>query len=200
MKATLEIEVNLKRKQKGDKPRLLMCSYALHLNYTLGNEPELEQYILKRDRLTAPNRDFPFEVIERGGQKYYLMETWERYYDEQGREIYIFRESYEKNVMISILYIERKDEPTIRVEMDTDGRVEFYTLKDGIQGHFPDRAYLNGRLDMWDDDEAGGRYEEFESLYEHGTAVEFDEYGNDKVIEFTDGEPGIAINEYIYTK
>lgn len=182
--------------------RILVCkkkSFYPNYPFRQGNEPSMNAFLLKREQFTAGNRDFHYEEMEQDGKKYYLLESCETYYDEKGREIYEFRESFERKVMISILYIEHEGFPTIRVEISTDGLVEFYTLVDGIQGDFPDRRYVNGKLDIWDDDNAGDIEPEFHS-HEQGISLKKDEYGNDLLIDFSEVGGGFTTYEYVYER
>ena len=187
---------------KQKPPRILACKkkrFLPDLHYRQGNEPEMNEFILKRDQFSAANKDFPYEELEQDGKIYYLLESLETYYDEKGREIYEFRESLEKKVMTSILYIEHEGFPTIRVEINTEGWVEFYTLVDGVQGDFPDRRYLNGKLEIWDDDNAGVVEPEFH-FHEQGISLKKDEYGNDLLVDFSNVRGGYMTYEYVYAK
>ncbi len=183
-------------------PHYSMCkkkSFYPDFPFRQGNEPGTIEFLLKREQFTAGNKDFHYEEMEQDGKKYYLLESCETYYDEKGREIYEFRESFEKKVMTSILYIEHEGFPTIRIEISTDGLVEFYTLVDGIQGDFPDRRYVNGKLDIWDDDNAGVIEPEFHN-HERGKSLKKDEYGNDLLVDFSEVGGGYTTYEYTYAE
>ena len=187
---------------KNETPRIFVCKkkrFYPDFHFRQGNEPKMNEFILKRERFTAANKDFPYEEMERDGKKYYLLESWETYYDEKGREIYEFREAFEKKVMTSILYIEHEGFPTIRVEIGTDGVVDFYTLVDGVQGDIPDRRYVNGKLDIWEDENAGVIEPEFHNL-ERGKSLKKDEYGNDLLVDFSELGGGYMTYEYIYER
>ena len=186
------------RKKKA--PRIVQCvrkRYYPFFDFTLGYEPQSEDYIIKRDRITAQNRDFPFETLERNGKKFYLGEIRDSFFDANGREITVFRESLEQKIMTSIVYIDRPGLPSYRVEIRTDGQVDFYELIDSIQGDFPNISYKNGRLTLWDEDEGGRIYSEFHE-HEHLKLIEQDEWGNMTFGEFTDGEQGFQVQEYTY--
>lgn len=187
---------------KKNQPRILVRkkkSFYPDFPFRQGNEPEMNKFLHKREQFTAVNKDFPYEEMEQDGTKYYLLESWETYYDEKGREIYVFRESFEQKVMTSILYIEHKGYPTIRVEINTDGCVEFYTLVDGVQGDFPDRRYVNGKLSIWDDANAGVVEPEFH-CHEQGKSLKKDEYGNDLLVDCSEVGGGYTTYEYTYAK
>ncbi len=183
-------------------PRITRCikkRYYSELDFTWGNEPTQDDYILKRNRLTSPNKDFPFEAITYNGKKYYLGEIYDTYYDKQGREIYQFYESREQNKMTSMVYIDRPGLPTYKVEISTDGQVGFYELVDGIQGDFPNISFKDGRLDQWDEFAGGSVEEEFHKL-EHGTPIEKDEHGNIVFEEFGYGLQSYMKYEYTYAE
>lgn len=187
---------------KNETPRILVCkkkSFYPDYPFRQGNEPSMNAFLLKREQFTAANIGFPYEEMEQDGKKYYLLESCETYYDEKGREIYEFKESFEKKVMTSILYIEHAGFPTIRVEIGTDGVVDFYTLVDGVQGDFPDRRYVNGKLDIWEDENAGVIEPEFHNL-ERGKSLKKDEYGNDLLVDFSELGGGYMTYEYIYER
>jgi len=187
---------------KRKHPRISMCKkkcFYPDFPFRQGNEPSMNEFLLRREQFTAANKGFPYEEMEQDGKKYYLLESCETYYDEKGREIYEFKESFEKKVMTSILYIEHEGYPTIRVEISTDGLVEFYTLVNGVQGDFPDKRYVNGKLDIWDDDNAGVEEPEFH-CHDQGKSMKKDEYGNDLLVDFSELGGGYTTYEYVYER
>ena len=183
-------------------PRIVRCikkRYYSKIDFIWGNEPNKKDFILKRNRLTSPNKDFPYEVMTYNKKRFYLGEMYDTYYDKQGRAIYEFRETHEENYMISMVYIDRPGLPTYKVEISTDGRVGFYELVNGIQGDFPNIAFKNGRLDQMDMTAGGFVHDEFHE-WDHGNPIEKDEYGNVILEEFVDGAVGYMKYEYFYAK